>query len=274
MPFKLWTRMCPRKHVLDEAQIPHAIAKGQLLGERTCLVCLTTLPWAVQKWLNRSICCRLGCDSGGPKEAQVQLYSPGGVNVPTWKGTFAPASEYDWTLRLLRRCGLMTNYFEHLLCCCCCCMDQWTAFSDFETNILAIVIWGFSSTPVNFQLCVVDEVGFPSVIELRSRYILYSLIAFSRYLCLYRRSDTRRIWCRSEANSTVAQYPRLLQTVTVPVRVFCFLVMAALWNRAGHYIFALWFPFLSSFFLSSPNLSRRRLDVCHTCTHGVASVRI
>ena len=28
------------------------------------------------------------------------------------------------------------------------------------------------------------------------------------------------------------------------------------------------------FFLSSPNLSRRRLDVCHTSTHGVALVRI
>ena len=30
----------------------------------------------------------------------------------------------------------------------------------------------------------------------------------------------------------------------------------------------------SSFFLSSPNLSRRRLDICHTSTHGVALVRI
>jgi len=34
--------------------------------------------------------------------------------------------------------------------------------------------------------------------------------------------------------------------------------------------------FLSSFFLlfSSPNLSGRGLDVCHTSTHGVALVRI
>jgi len=46
-------------------------------------------------------------------------------------------------------------------------------------------------------------------------------------------------------------------------------VMVALWNRADHYVFML----LSSFF-SSPNLSRRRLDVCHTSTHGVALVRI
>jgi len=29
-----------------------------------------------------------------------------------------------------------------------------------------------------------------------------------------------------------------------------------------------------SFFLSSPNLSRRRSDVCRTFTHGVALVRI
>ena len=43
--------------------------------------------------------------------------------------------------------------------------------------------------------------------------------------------------------------------------------MVALWNRADHYIFALWFLLL---LFSSPNLGRRRLDVCHTFfTHGV-----
>ena len=49
--------------------------------------------------------------------------------------------------------------------------------------------------------------------------------------------------------------------------------MVALWNMADHYIFALWLLLLSYFF-SSPNLSRRRLDVCHTSTHGVVLVRI
>jgi len=52
------------------------------------------------------------------------------------------------------------------------------------------------------------------------------------------------------------------------------LVMVAIRNRADHYIFALWL-LLSSFvllFFSSPNLSRRRLDVYHTSTHGVALV--
>ena len=46
------------------------------------------------------------------------------------------------------------------------------------------------------------------------------------------------------------------------------LVMVALWN-----IFALRL-LLSSLFFSSPNLSRRRLDVCHTSTHDVALVQV
>ena len=45
--------------------------------------------------------------------------------------------------------------------------------------------------------------------------------------------------------------------------------LAALRSRCGHYIFALWF-----LLFSSPNLGRRRLDVYHTSTHGVALVRI
>jgi len=75
-------------------------------------------------------------------------------------------------------------------------------------------------------------------------------------------------------------------------------VIVALWNRADHYIFVLWFPVSSSsmtalcnrgqlyflycrFYLllsfilfSTSNLSRRRLDVYHTSKHGVALVRI
>jgi len=40
-------------------------------------------------------------------------------------------------------------------------------------------------------------------------------------------------------------------------------------RRCGHHIFAL--RFLLSFFFSSPNLSCCRLDVCHTCTHGLSA---
>jgi len=53
------------------------------------------------------------------------------------------------------------------------------------------------------------------------------------------------------------------------------LFMVALGNIYCHYIFALWFLLSSSFFFfSSLNFSRRRFDVCHTSTHGVALVRI
>ena len=52
--------------------------------------------------------------------------------------------------------------------------------------------------------------------------------------------------------------------------------MVALWNRADHNIFMLWFLsiFFFFFFFSSPNLSGRTLDVYHTSTYGVALVRI
>jgi len=64
----------------------------------------------------------------------------------------------------------------------------------------------------------------------------------------------------------------LARLCTVPM----LLVMVALWNRADHNIFILSFVLSSSIFLlfSSPNLSRRRLDVCHTSTHGVTLERI
>jgi len=53
------------------------------------------------------------------------------------------------------------------------------------------------------------------------------------------------------------------------------IIIAALCNSSGHYIFALSFLSSSFFYLfPSPNLSGRRLDVCHTSTHGVALVRI
>ena len=50
--------------------------------------------------------------------------------------------------------------------------------------------------------------------------------------------------------------------------------MATVWNRAGHYIFMLWFLSSIFYFFSLPNLSGRRLDVYHTSTHGVALVQI
>ena len=78
-------------------------------------------------------------------------------------------------------------------------------------------------------------------------------------------------------HTSVSLYLPSILLAHVGLAIVGYLFLAARWNRAGYYIFALWFLILlSCFFLSfsSPNLSRRRLDVCHTCTHGVALVRI
>jgi len=58
-----------------------------------------------------------------------------------------------------------------------------------------------------------------------------------------------------------------------------FFISCLLWSPCGigqtiifSYCGLFFFYLLSSSFFSSPNLSRRRLDVCHTSTHGVALV--
>jgi len=68
-------------------------------------------------------------------------------------------------------------------------------------------------------------------------------------------------------NSLDFSAPAVAQTIVVTFELF----MAALRSRCRHYIFALWFLSFSFFLrFSSPNLSRRRLDVYHTSAHGVA----
>ena len=66
-----------------------------------------SLPWAAQKWLNRSIC-GLGCGLGWAEGSTSSI-------VFARLRQLAPATEYDWTVRLRRRCVLMSYYFDHLL---------------------------------------------------------------------------------------------------------------------------------------------------------------
>jgi len=66
------------------------------------------------------------------------------------------------------------------------------------------------------------------------------------------------------ANLTFHNGGRINLRVSVDSSI-CSFIMVAVWNRADNYIFILWF-----LLFSSPNFSRRRLDVCHTPTHGVA----
>jgi len=45
--------------------------------------------------------------------------------------TLTPPGEYDWTVHVQRRCGLISNYFDHLLSICCSLLLQKTPVSRF-----------------------------------------------------------------------------------------------------------------------------------------------
>jgi len=87
------------------------------------------------------------------------------------------------------------------------------------------------------------------------------------------RVEVKYIGQRSFSSHVVLQTHTDIGLPAVPGPLPWLVIMVALWNRADHYIFILSFVLLSIFF-SSPNLSRRILDVCHTSTHGVALVQI
>jgi len=60
-------------------------------------------------------------------------YSLGGANVTSWEETWARPGEYDWTIRLWRRCGIMSNYFDHLL------LFMQTVCSTVRWSLLTVV---------------------------------------------------------------------------------------------------------------------------------------
>jgi len=77
-------------------------------------------------------------------------------------------------------------------------------------------------------------------------------------------------WCR--LTQVVIEKRPLNDVAVVVVGSLLIIIMAALWNRADHYIFAVVSFFF--FLFSLPNLRGRRLDVYYTSTHGVALVQI
>jgi len=115
-----------------------------------------------------------------------------------------------------------------------------------------------------------------------------SVLSLSYYESDVTMANIYQSWPHIIAKKQLAWYEEITSLSPYVYRFF----MVALWNRADQYISSccglLWSPygigrpyifsscfffFLSSFF-SSPNLSSRLLDVCHTSTHGVALVRI
>jgi len=73
------------------------------------------------------------------------------------------------------------------------------------------------------------------------------------------------------STSVVIACPENLQRVAILHTAVTYIIMTALCNRCGHYIFTV---VLSFFFFSWPSLNSHRLDVYHTSTPGVTLVGI
>jgi len=89
-------------------QIPHG--KGHFWEWPPIVMHRDFLPWAVQKRLNRSNC-RLGCGLGWAEGSTRSIVF---ARVRQCALIGRHSGEYDWTVRLLRQCCLMSNYFDHL----------------------------------------------------------------------------------------------------------------------------------------------------------------
>jgi len=116
MPFEMCTRTDPVNHKLDGVPILHE--KGQFWRKGSPTVSYRDfLPYAVQQRLNRSIC-HLGCGLWWAKRSTSSIVFARQCQCATCEGTLAPPCECNWTIPVRRRCGPMSNYFDHLLLMC------------------------------------------------------------------------------------------------------------------------------------------------------------
>jgi len=119
--------------------------------------------------------------------------------------------------------------------------EQQEVFAGFLTVYDEVILPSLSLMPHN--CCLSEEVwGFVRLLKYEHRSVVL-IVTFSQVLL------------------TVFTTPFSLNRFAV--------VMVALWNKADHYIFILWFLSFYLLFFSSPNLSSCTLDVCHTSTHGL-----
>ena len=94
MPFGLWSWVCPRNHALEEVWITRA--HRQFLRKRTC-------------WLTCHPSQQQMCSSTA---GAVVALLPAGISA--FAAGVTGAGEYDSTVCVQRRCGLLSNYCDHL----------------------------------------------------------------------------------------------------------------------------------------------------------------
>jgi len=99
----------------------------------------------------------------------------------------------------------------------------------------------------------------------------------SEFQCLASRTRCRTIRCIPSILRCADCWCHCCHISTLSKSWIFRIVHDNLWSPYGigrPYIFSCCGLFFLLSFFSSPNLSRHRLDVCHTSTHGVALVRI
>ena len=92
--FELWTWVGRRKHEFNRIRQIGSVCTISIVFARWCQctrrhcreLCKNGQTDRFAVWV---------VDLGGPTEAQVELHSPGGANVPSHVGTLAPPREYD-----------------------------------------------------------------------------------------------------------------------------------------------------------------------------------
>jgi len=109
-----------------------------------------------------------------------------------------------------------------------------------------------------------DENSHPQLNNVNSSTVIHP----AKYVSIF------IILCMLHSVKSVYQWTGLYQREML--LLCCTIIAELLWSPYGIGQTIIFLPcgffFLSSFFL--PNVSGRRLDVCHTSTHGVALVRI
>jgi len=107
--------------------------------------------------------------SSGPKDAQVQSYSPGGANVPSWH--FAVTCRITLNHPPTAAMRLMSNYFDHALSLDTPTQTVAQIARRFEPST---VLWAFHTIqPSSYDWCVAAEAAIEIIGT--SGYIRYTV---------------------------------------------------------------------------------------------------
>jgi len=153
MPFGLWTRMCPKKLLLDGSVPDPLYAKKATIRGKDMPRHARRLS-AVQKWLNRSIC-RLGCGLGWAE------WSKSSIAFAMWRQC-ALMPTWRIQVNLSSAAAMRPNYFDHLLLLFVLMWTHWSCGHEtlqhfqywYCKNMWVAVLFDLPNRPTLNQKCI------------------------------------------------------------------------------------------------------------------------